>query len=56
VAHVRNPANGSEWVEVVEERAGRRLLRSVRPDRVFPAGLDRGAGPSLADAPQLPLG
>lgn len=67
VAHVRNRATGAEWIEVVGGRGGDRTLRSFDPGQVYPAigrpvrsaGRHRsGAGrmPSLADAPQLPLG
>lgn len=59
VAHVRNAETGAEWVEVVGGRSGDRMLRSFRPEQVFPlgAGKAKGAGPaSLADAPQLPFG
>lgn len=67
VAHVRNRATGAEWIEVVGGRGGDRTLRSFDPGQVFPAigrpvrsaGRHRssaGRAPSLADAPQLPLG
>jgi hypothetical protein len=59
VAHVTNTQSGDEWVEVVGGRPGARLLRSFRPEQVFPPqgrGAGRGRGPaSLADAPQLPF-
>ncbi len=59
VAHVTNTQSGDEWVEVVGGRPGDRMLRSFRPEQVFPpqgrgAGRGRGAA-SLADAPQLPF-
>lgn len=69
LAHVRNEASGDEWVEVVGGRGADRSVRSFRPDRVFPALGRPAAGrrapqgragrrqrPSLAEAPQLPLG
>lgn len=65
-AHVVNDRNGSESVEVVGGRPGDRALRSFDPDRVFPVTARRTRaggssrpgpiGPSLAEAPQLPLG
>lgn len=59
-AHVRNPRNGHESVEVVGGRQGDRRLRSFAPDRIFPVSSSagrpgRGGEPSLADAPRLPL-
>ncbi len=64
-AHVRNRRNGTESVEVIGGRAGKRQVRSFEPSRIFAAGASRRGGrrrqgaadlPSLADAPQLPLG
>lgn len=55
-AHVTNTRNGSETVEVLGGRPGRQLVRSFRPDQVFPVGGRRRGGPSLEDAPQLPFG
>ena len=59
LAHVRNVATGDQWIEVVGGRAGDRTLRSFRPEQIF-APSDktsrRRPRPSLADAPQLPLG
>ncbi len=62
VAHVRNARTGEEWVEVVGGRSGNHAVRSFRPEQIFPATPGRGrrgakgpAGPSLADAPRLPL-
>jgi hypothetical protein len=55
-AHVRNTKNGAESVEVVGGGPGEQHIRSFRPDQVFPMGGVRRGGPSLADAPQLPLG
>lgn len=58
VAHVRNARTGEEWVEVVGGRGGRRTVRSFAPDRIYPPGglASRRRAPSLACAPQLPLG
>ena len=57
VAHVRNRSTGEEWVEVVGGRVGEHMVRSFRPDQVFPPGGRPGSDTaSLADAPQLPLG
>jgi len=61
VAHVRNTETGAEWVEVVGGRSGDRMLRSFRPEQVFPPGArkaraKRSRPASLADAPRLPLG
>jgi len=58
VAHVRNRTSGEAWVEVVGGRSGDRAVRSFRPEQVFPpSGSKKGdPAPSLADAPQLPLG
>lgn len=55
-AFVRNARNGSEAVEVLGGRPGQQLVRSFRPDQVFPVGGRRRGTPSLDDAPQLPLG
>lgn len=55
-AHVRNTRLGSESIEVVGGRPGEQRIRSFRPDQVYPAGGRRRGSPSLADAPQLPLG
>ena len=56
-AHVRNDRNGTEAVEVAGGRPGEHHVRSFLPDQVFPRrGRRSGAGPSLADAPQLPFG
>ena len=63
-AHVRNVRNGHESIEVVGGRDGDRDAPVVRPERIYPVAT-RSAGqggraaaqlPSLADAPQLPLG
>jgi len=59
LAHVRNDRTGDEWVEVVGGRPGDRKVRSFPPERVYPPRARSGraaAGPSLVDAPQLPLG
>jgi hypothetical protein len=59
VAHVRNLSTGDEWIEVVGGKAGDRVLRSFRPERVFaPAHKQARRGPraSLADEPRLPFG
>lgn len=61
-AHVVNRRNGTESVEVVGGRPGDRSVRSFEPDRIYPVSRRRSpsagaaGGPSLADAPQLPLG
>lgn len=57
LAHVHNTLSGDEWVEVVGGRGGDRTTRSFPPDQVFaPEGRGKnGEGPSLADAPRLPL-
>jgi hypothetical protein len=55
-AHVRNTRNGAESVEVVGGAPGEHHVRSFRPDQVFPVGGRRRNSPSLAEAPQLPLG
>lgn len=64
-AHVRNLRNGTESVEVVGGRKGDRAIRSFAPDRIFPVTARRTVrrsadapvdAPSLAEAPQLPLG
>jgi hypothetical protein len=55
-AYVRNTRNGAESVEVVGGASGEHHVRSFRPDQVFPAGGRRRNSPSLAHAPQLPLG
>ena len=56
-AHVRNERNGAESVEVSGGRPGEHHVRSFHPDQVFPLRSRRGAaGPSLAQAPQLPFG
>ena len=55
-AHVRNTRNGAESVEVVGGGPGEHHVRSFLPDQVFPLGGRRRGGPSLAEAPQLPLG
>ncbi len=65
-AHVLNRRNGTESIEVVGGRAGDRRVRSFEPHRIFAVTGARSARqspdravagqPSLADAPQLPLG
>ena len=55
-AHVHNTRNGAESVEVVGGGPGEHHVRSFLPDQVFPVGGRRRGGPSLAEAPQLPLG
>lgn len=55
LAHVRNERNGAESVEVVGGRPGEQRIRSFRPEQVFAVGTRRRGGPSLAEAPQLPL-
>lgn len=61
VAQVENLTTGERWIEVVGGRRGDRKLRSFRPEQVYPVTSrsgrsGRSAPPSLADAPQLPLG
>jgi hypothetical protein len=60
MAHVRNTESGEEWVEVVGGRPGDRNVRSFAPGQVFPHSAHSAragqSSPSLADAPQLPLG
>jgi len=56
LAYVRNERNGAESVEVIGGRSGEDRVRSFLPDQVFPLGGHKGGRPSLADAPQLPLG
>ena len=55
-AHVRNTRNGAESVEVGGGGPGEHHVRSFLPDQVFPVGGRRRNAPSLAEAPQLPLG
>lgn len=55
-AYVRNTRNGAESVEVVGGGPGEYHVRSFLPEQVFPLGGRRRGGPSLAEAPQLPLG
>ncbi len=65
-AHILNRRNGTESIEVVGGRAGDRVVRSFQPERIFPVTGSRRARPgpggspsdppSLAAAPQLPLG
>ena len=55
-AFVRNERNGAESVEVVGGRPGQEHVRSFLPEQVFPVGGRRRGRPSLAQAPQLPLG
>jgi hypothetical protein len=56
VAHVTNVTTGEDWVEVVGGSTGDRKVRSFAPDRIFAPALKRGQrGPSLAEAPRLPL-
>ncbi|MHB8330108.1 MAG: DUF7246 family protein [Acidimicrobiales bacterium] len=55
-AHVRNEHNGAESVEVVGGGPGEHHVRSFHPEQVFPPGARRHGRPSLAEAPQLPLG
>ena len=54
VAHVENSVTGATWVEVVGGKRGDRKLWSFRPEQVFAPGA-RGKGPSLDEAPRLPL-
>lgn len=61
VAHVRNAETGAEWVEVVGGKSGDHMLRSFRPEQIFPPGAAKARTghsrtASLADAPRLPLG
>lgn len=54
LAHVHNTRNGAESVEVVGGGPGEHHVRSFRPEQVFAPG-GRRHGPSLAEAPRLPL-
>jgi hypothetical protein len=54
VAYVEHRTSGSSWVEVVGGRRGDRKLWSFRPEQVYAPGAG-GKGPSLDDAPRLPL-
>ena len=56
LAYVKNERNGTESVEVIGGRSGEERVRSFLPGQVFPSGGRKGGRPSLADAPQLPLG
>lgn len=59
VAHVTNTATDEEWIEVRGGRIGEAKSRSFRPEVIFPSTAKKGGrivGPSLCDAPQLPLG
>ncbi len=58
VAFVRNEATEDEWVEVRGGRVGESKGRSFRPELIFPQSAKKGSrivGPSLADAPLLPI-
>jgi hypothetical protein len=55
-AFVRNERNGAESVEVIGGRPGEQHMRSFLPEQVFPLGARKSGRPSLAEAPQLPLG
>ncbi len=64
LAHVRNVRTGDEWVEIVGGRAGRRAVRSFRPEQIFAPSPRRtgratrtGRAPRapLSEAPRLPL-
>jgi hypothetical protein len=65
-AHVRNERNGAESIEVVGGRPGDQKIRSFEPGRIYAVtgrkaarpgpGAATGGEPSLAEAPQLPLG
>jgi len=55
-AFVRNERNGAESIEVIGGRPGEQHVRSFLPGQVFPAGGRKAGRPSLAEAPQLPLG
>jgi hypothetical protein len=65
-AHVLNPRNGTESIEVVGGRAGDRRVRSFEPQRIYAVTAShatRGGSDgsmsgrlSLAEAPQLPFG
>ena len=56
VAHVTNTKTGEEWVEVIGGARGDRKTRSFAPGRIFAPDTRGVRGPSLADAPRLPLG
>lgn len=60
MAHVRNTRTGDEWVEVAGGRPGNHAVRSFRPEQIFPVPnggppRKKAPGPSLAEAPRLPL-
>lgn len=58
VAHVRNLANGEEWIEVRGGRAGEAKTRSFRPDLIYAGEALKGSrlvGLPLAEAPRLDL-
>jgi hypothetical protein len=54
VAYVEHQGTKASWVEVVGGKRGDRKLWSFRPEQVYAPG-KRGRGPSLGDAPRLPL-
>ncbi len=56
VAHVTNTKTGEDWVEVVGGARGDRKVRSFAPGRIFAPDGGGRRGPSLAEAPRLPLG
>jgi hypothetical protein len=56
VAHVTNTETGEDWVEVVGGARGDRKVRSFAPGRIFAPDNGKRRGPSLAEAPRLPLG
>jgi hypothetical protein len=58
VAHVVNEATEDEWIEVRGGRVGEAKGRSFRPESIYPSNARKGSrlvGPSLVDAPQLPI-
>jgi hypothetical protein len=56
MAHITNTDTGEDWVEVVGGARGDRKVRSFAPGRIFAPDPRGRRGPSLADAPRLPLG
>ena len=58
VAHVANPANAEEWIEVRGGRPGESKTRSFRPELIYSREALRGSrlrGLPLVEAPRLDL-